>query len=296
MTRTITAYFDNHTEAQAACDRLREAGISPTDMTIHHASSSETATTAELENKGFWASLGDLFMPDEDRYAYSEGIRRGGSVLTVRADDFEFDIVSDILEDAGSVDLDTKEAEWRAQGWNGYNTSSADKTPNDVTDNLLGAGAGTMSDTTTGKTYTTPGVVSEDENYIPVAEEQLRVGKREVDHGRVRIRSYVVETPVDEHVSLREESIHLERNPVDRAAASADNLFQERTIEAEEHSEEAVVTKEARVVEEVRLNKNVIEREQVISDTVRHTEIEVEDERTDAAQSNDERARQDRDS
>ena len=114
---------------------------------------------------------------------------------------------------------------------------------------------------------------------IPVAQEQLRVGKRDVSHGRVRIRSYVVETPVEEQVTLREERVAVERRPVDRALGDAEQAFQERTIEAEERGEEAVVSKEARVTEEVVVRKETEQRTQTVSDTVRQTEVEVEDER-----------------
>lgn len=277
MTRTITAYFDNRTEAQLACDRLSELGIPASRVNIHDSSSTTTATTSGSEHKGFWASLGDLFIPDEDRHTYSEGIRRGGAVLTVQAEETEFDRVSDILEEAGSVDLDARESEWRSEGWSGTDASVTSTT------GMVNAGTSRASsaENLTGR-----------EDYIPVAEEQLRVGKREVDHGRVRIRSYVVETPVEEHVSLRNETVNLERNPVNRAATSADNLFQERTIEAEERGEEAVISKEARVVEEVRLNKEVQERDQIVSDTIRRTEVEVDDERAGSALTDAETSRQ----
>ena len=53
---------------------------------------------------------------------------------------------------------------------------------------------------------------------IPIVEEQLRVGKRQVAGGRVRVRSYVVETPVQEQVTLRDETVRVERRPVDRPA------------------------------------------------------------------------------
>ena len=53
---------------------------------------------------------------------------------------------------------------------------------------------------------------------IPLTEEQLKVGKRDVSHGRVRVRSYVVEEPVEEQVNLRQEHVHVERRPVDRPA------------------------------------------------------------------------------
>ena len=114
---------------------------------------------------------------------------------------------------------------------------------------------------------------------IPIVEEQLRVGKRQVNQGRVRVRSYVVETPVSEQVSLREEHVHVERRPVDRPG-QATRTYRERTIEAEERAEEAVVSKETRVKEELVIRRDVEERTETVSDTVRRTEVEVEDERS----------------
>ncbi len=116
---------------------------------------------------------------------------------------------------------------------------------------------------------------------IPVAEEELHVSKREANRGRVRIHSHVVERPVEEQVSLREEHVHVERRPVEggsREGTLSGDPFQERTIEVEERGEEAVVSKEARVKEELVVRKDVEERTETISDTVRSTEVEVEDE------------------
>jgi stress response protein YsnF len=95
----------------------------------------------------------------------------------------------------------------------------------------------------------------------------------------VRIRSYVVETPVEERVTLREERVAVERRPVDRAVGDAEQAFQERTIEAEERGEEAVVSKETRVKEEVVVRKEADQRTETVSDTVRSTEVDVEDDR-----------------
>ena len=131
----------------------------------------------------------------------------------------------------------------------------------------------------------------EREEVIPVAEEQLKVGKREVSQGRVRVRSYVVETPVQEQVSLREENVHVERRAADRPVTGADELFRERTIEAEERAEEAVVAKEARVKEELVVKKDVGQRTETVSDKVRRTEVEVEDERGDAIRSGERKTR-----
>ena len=84
--------------------------------------------------------------------------------------------------------------------------------------------------------------------------------------------------PVTETVRLEEERVEVDRRPVDRPAG--EDVFRDRTIEAEEFREEAVVQKEARVVEEVGLRRSHDSHEETISDTVRRTEVEVEDDRT----------------
>jgi stress response protein YsnF len=93
----------------------------------------------------------------------------------------------------------------------------------------------------------------------------------------------VVERPVEEQVSLREERVSVERRPVEGSmrsgATSGDELFRERTVEVDETSEEAVVSKEARVKEELVIKKDVEQRTETVSDTVRRTEVDVEDER-----------------
>ena len=114
------------------------------------------------------------------------------------------------------------------------------------------------------------------EAVIPVVEEELRVGKREVEKGGVRITSKVTETPVEEEVRLREERINVERRPVDRPVTSSDNAFQMGAIEVTESAEEAVVAKSARVVEEVVVNKDVQERTETVRDTLHRTDVDVE--------------------
>ncbi len=128
-----------------------------------------------------------------------------------------------------------------------------------------------------------PAVVpSRSDEVISVYEERLEVGKRDVSHGKLRVQSHVVETVVDERVSLRSETVQVDRRPVDRAVDMADDPFRDRTIELEEFAEEAVVSKQARVVEEISLRKEVHDRTETIRDTVRHTKVEIEDGRVSA--------------
>ena len=119
------------------------------------------------------------------------------------------------------------------------------------------------------------GVVAEGTT-IPVIEEELAVGKRTVDAGGVRVFRKVVEIPVEETINLREEHVNVARRAVDRPATEADFAKGDQTIELTETAEEAVVGKNARVVEELVVGKNTTERTEHIHDTVRRTEVEVE--------------------
>ena len=112
---------------------------------------------------------------------------------------------------------------------------------------------------------------------LPVIEENLQVGKTAVETGGARITSRLVETPVEESINLKEEHVTINRTPVDRPISASDiNAFKEEEFEMTEHAEVPVVTKEARVLEEVSLNKDVQEREETIRETLRNTEVEAE--------------------
>lgn len=118
----------------------------------------------------------------------------------------------------------------------------------------------------------------EGEARLAVAEERLMVGKREISRGGVRVRSVVTEKPVEAQVSLRDETINVERRHVDRAATDADtNVFKDQTLEFSETDEEAVVAKETRVIEEVVIGKTTEQRTETVKDTVRRSDVEVEE-------------------
>ncbi len=117
------------------------------------------------------------------------------------------------------------------------------------------------------------------EESVPVVEEELSVGKREVATGGVRVTSRVVERPVQKTVHLREEHVEAERKRSDRVLSpeEAEAAFEDRTVEMTGTAEEAEVRKTAREVGEVSLGKRVEERTETVRDKVRRTEVEVEE-------------------
>ena len=118
---------------------------------------------------------------------------------------------------------------------------------------------------------------SEGEQSLEVVEEQLQVGKRTVERGGVRARRVVSEREVEEQVTLRDETIKVDRQAVNRSVTDTDDLFTEKTVEFTETDEEPVVAKEARVVEEVVLGKEVENRTETVRDTVRRADVEIEE-------------------
>ena len=254
--QTILGTFDDTRAAQNAVDRLVAQGFSRDRI---HLETSSLATTAKPhEHHGFLADIehffSSLFESDKktDAGNYAEAVRRGSTVVAVDAiNDSEVDKATKILREFGSVDVDKRAAQWKSEGWKGFDPNAQP----------MACATGS----------------SDVKKVMPVVEEELQVGKRTVEGGGVRVIKRVTETPVTELVKLREERATVERRPVDRPATEADfTNFKEGTIEVREKSEQVVVNKQARVVEEVIVGKEVTEREATVSDSVRRTDVKVE--------------------
>ena len=137
-------------------------------------------------------------MPDEDRHTYAEGMRRGSVLLSAQVGETRAKRASGIPETAGAGALDAQEAAWRQGGWAGYDAAAHDGTRAAPAASARGGG-----------------------DTIKVVEERLVVGKRMVEHGMVRVRAYVVERPAEARVTLRDETVRVERHPVNRPATAA---------------------------------------------------------------------------
>lgn len=310
----VACLFETRAAAERASDDLIAGGIerSRIDIVDQGSGTRTSAATSAGEGGGLWDSIKRLFSGEEGD-TYYEGVNRGQTLLTVHAaSDAQAETAATILERHDPIDLDAQETSWRQSGWTGGarrdvgSASSADMryagmgetTGLDPTLATPGLGApatagseskpvrsgATSESTLSGRAASprdvTAGLGGRAEETIPVAEESLAVGKRSVQGGSVRVRTHVVTTPVAEDVALRSERVQVERRPVQgTTGAVTGDAFQERSIEMTETREEPVVSKTARVTEEVVVRKDTEERVEHVADQVRKTEVDVEDDR-----------------
>jgi uncharacterized protein (TIGR02271 family) len=250
MAKTVVGFFESIDEAQNVKQQLGNSGYGAQDITVVANDSNGYGNTAgstqgrAASDTGIGEKIGNFFRSltggdsDEARY-YAEGVKKGGALLAVTVPDERADQVAYVLDSYGAKDVDE-------QGGTATRQENTARRDNDMT-------------------------------AIPVVEEELQLGKRQVQRGGVRVYSHVTERPVEADVQLREEHIRVERRTVDRPATEADfNTARNQTIELTETAEEAVIGKTSRVVEEVIVGKEVTERSEKVRDTVRKTEVEVE--------------------
>lgn len=238
---TIIAAFRSNADAQAAATELQAAGISKDDIHLETGTDKSSRTKTASTGGGFAGWWKSTFGgdDDDDRSEYETALERGNCLLTVESDEDQIPVVEDVLNHYSPVDVHAER----------------------------GTAADTKAASTKGKT-----------SAIPVVKEEIQVGKRQVLRGGVRVYSRMVEEPIEESVRLREEHVRVERQPVDRAATEADlSAGRDQVIEVQEFAEEPVVSKQARVVEEVRVGKEISERTETIRDNARHTEVNVDE-------------------
>lgn len=120
--------------------------------------------------------------------------------------------------------------------------------------------------------------MQEDEIRVPVAEERLNVGKREVELGEVEIRKTVETEEQTVPITLTRDEVQVREVDVeDRPLRPGDDAFEEGTIRVPVRGEEAVVAKETIVTGEVVIEKDAVAEERRITDTVRKQRVEVEE-------------------
>jgi uncharacterized protein (TIGR02271 family) len=289
MAKTVVGLFDDQRTAQRAVLELINGGIPREDIGLtsgdYTGAGSGRPGSVEGDVRNHDEGIGErinnffssLFGGEDDARHYTDAVSRGGFVVTVDADTDDLaDRAAAVMDRRYGADVDER---------GGVTSDRAATTTSGVMGQDVNTAAYNVGQTSregAQQQQYRDSSSNQGEVAIPVIEEQLQVGKREVERGGVRVSSRVIERPVEEVVRLREERVRVERRPVNRPVTDADlQAFNEGVIEVSETSEEAVVGKQARVVEEVVVGKEVGQRTETVRDTLRGTDVQVEELGTD---------------
>jgi uncharacterized protein (TIGR02271 family) len=292
MENTVVGVYDSYAQAQNVMNELLACGFSSDEVQISPGSDRTSATQDTSSEQHSGSGIGHFFrslfgMEDDEirqhQDVYAEAARRGSCVVTVDADsEEERERAIEVMNRFDPVDIDERASQWRSQGWTGYDAAAPMYTDSEIEKDraLYGQSRSTSAGSSAGmnmQSDTAARSTTGEQTRIPIVEEELQVGKRAVQRGGVRVYQRMTEKPVQESVQLREEHVNVERHPVDQPASEADMAaFKEGSVELRETSEEPVVSKSARVVEEVVVGKEATQRTENINDTVRRTEVDVE--------------------
>jgi len=213
-----------------------------------------------------------LFGSDVDLHeakVYGHTVDRGGSVVTLRAPDTLVDKAVALLHTHNPVDVNQRAAS--------LGIIAAAAAPLAA---KAAAGARAVADTASSVTAKAPAAASmptgNQDEVLRLAEETFNVGKRQVQAGMTRVRRFVTERPVEAQVTLHEEHAEIARRAISDPGYIKDIDWSDRTIEVRETKEQAVVSKSARIAEEVVIQKKGSDRVETVKDSVRRQQAEIE--------------------
>jgi uncharacterized protein (TIGR02271 family) len=247
----IVAVYDKSAKGKDAMRALESAGFSPSDMSLLNR---DALTNTDVKDAGLWRRLFGRDIGSNQSLLYSRAIDNGGAVLTLRLPESDVPRAMKILDVHQPQNVNETAADWDATG----TLTSKAVTPPPVAPKV----ANTI---TTGR-----------EEVLRLAEEHLDVAKRQVETGKARIRRFVIEEPVESQVTLHEEHASLLRRPVTDTKALKDVDWTDKTIEVTETAEQAVISKTARVAEEVVVRREGSDHVETVRDKVRRQQVEID--------------------
>jgi uncharacterized protein (TIGR02271 family) len=112
---------------------------------------------------------------------------------------------------------------------------------------------------------------------VPLSEEEVKVGKRTVGAGEVKIHKRTTTEKVDVPVELKREDAVVERVSGEEIRQGGKEPFQEQHVEVPLSREEPVVEKETRVRGGVRVRKTEGTEQTTIQESTRHEDVDVDE-------------------
>jgi stress response protein YsnF len=279
----LVAVYYSRGEAERALDELLRFGIPAENMRLNAAGFEPTTfdqrQVSHERRGGFWDWLFGNDVPEHDQSWYSARLGEGRTALSVLVDDdAQRDRIAEILERFNPIDFDeparAATVEERGPGIAIHGPTMTAPVVGHTGPDVHEPMQPMPADRSEMRTEA-PEITSEDERVIPVTKEELAVGKRAAER-RYRIRTYTVETPVEESVTLHDERVVVERRPATSGIAADPDAARDREFEVIERHEEPVVEKRVTPVEEVVVRKESADRVETVRDTVRETKVDVE--------------------
>jgi uncharacterized protein (TIGR02271 family) len=256
----IVTVYDTVDKAKEALRVLQASGFQPEEISLLDRNALGNAPT---EESGLWRRIFGTNVWDHEAQVYARTLKDGGAVLSLRVPHDDVARAMSILDVHDPVDVHEKAASY------GVAVPSAAKA-------LVTPPAAAVAKAAAAAAQGGAKLDSAKDEVIRLAEEQLQVGKRLFETGTTRIRRYVVEKPVEAQVTLHEEHADVARRAISDPSYVQDIDWTDRTIEVTETAERPVVSKQARVAEEVVIRKTGSDRVETVRDTVRRQQVDVE--------------------
>jgi uncharacterized protein (TIGR02271 family) len=256
----VVTVYNTVDKAKEALRVLQASGFHPDEISLMDRNSLGNAPTQE---SGLWRRIFGGNVWDHEAEVYGRTLKEGGAILSLRVPHDEVARAMSILDVHDPVDVHQKATSY---GIAVPAAAAALVTPPAMPPAKAAAA-------------TAPGGTKMDsgkDEVVRLSEEQLNVGKRLFETGTTRIRRYVVEKPVEAQVTLHEEHAEVARRAVSDPSYVQDVDWTDRTIDVTETAEQAVVSKTARVAEEVVIRKGGSDRVETVRDTVRRQQVDVE--------------------
>jgi uncharacterized protein (TIGR02271 family) len=266
----VVTVYDTLAHAEKAVAVLKAAGYNAGDISIlnRETFASHAADDVEVREPGLWRRLFGSNVHEHEASVFGRAIESGGVVVSARVPDTEVPRVMGLLDVHNPVDVLQRAA-------------TVGAVPA-VLVAKVAAAAPVVAATAAAKAVAAATVPGK-EDVIRLAEERLEVGKKLVEQGTTRIRRFVTERPVEASITLHEEHAAVLRRAVSDPDFIGEVDWSDKMVEVRETAERAVVSKSAKVVEEVVVGKEGSDRTETIKDTVRRQQVEVEHLKTDTA-------------
>jgi len=256
----IVTVYNTVDKAKEALRVLQASGFKPEEISLIDRSA---LGNAPAEESGLWRRIFGTNVWDHEAEVYARTVKDGGAVLSLRVPHEDVARAMSILDVHDPVDVHEKAASY------GVAVPAAAKA-------LVTPPAAAVAKAAAATAAVGAKLDSAKDEVIRLAEEQLNVGKRLFETGTTRIRRFVVEKPVEAQVTLHEEHAEVARRAISDPSYVQDVDWTDRTIEVTETDEQAVVSKQARVAEEVVIRKTGSDRVETVHDTVRRQQVDVE--------------------